>query len=452
MFRSLTRLLILVMCLATVAAAVSGRVAVGNVAIAAGLGVVVLQWLRVSTLARLFTLVAVAAGAFIVVAYPGEREQLRTALLQGVSFASFMSVLGLMRYPVRTSAIIKRAAGSLLSFPASRRYAAVNIGSHFLSLLFNVGIIRMIGDLLSHADHTAEMRLQRRDLLLAGMRGAVLMTIWSPMGLGFAIVTTSVVGLNAVPFLALACATALTILLVTCVVAGRAGTLPLGVAAPGTGTDPVPLLVVMGASALLLALTVGLHVSSGLSSTISTIIVLPLFALFWLVVEPPTPAPPLLRRIWEMTHGIEDMRTEATVLMSANVIGAAISIVVRHQSFWDALQHGHYPPSLLLILCLVLIPLAGAAFIPHTILVVLLAQLLGPSTLGLEHPMMVGLTLTLGWALGTSASPISVMSLTTGALTGTPSYVVGFIWNRGFVMTVFGCAVLALSALYMLGG
>lgn len=50
--------------------------------------------------------------------------------------------IGIMRYAMHRSATAAAATRCLVAAPRRSRYAAINVGCHFISLFFNVGIGR----------------------------------------------------------------------------------------------------------------------------------------------------------------------------------------------------------------------------------------------------------------------------------------------------------------------
>lgn len=420
------------------------------VATVAATAVTLLQWRGLALMARLFVAGALVIGPLAVYANPEQTAEMRAALVQGVAFAVLLSTIGVMRYAVRRSAMAQAAAGYLVAVPGRSRYAAINVGCHFLSLLFNVGIIALIGELLGAQKDGALPQAQRRHLLLAGMRGTVLMTVWSPMGLGFAIVTSGIAGLDPVKFLALSFVSAALLLALTCVVFGHGND-----AAPDRDESgersALPVVVILGASIVLLALTVLMHEVVGMSFTIATATVIPLVALAWVGLEPGGDGAGWRQHVGAMISGLTDMRGEAAIFLAANVIGAAISIAVRSQPFWAGMQAGAYPDLAIIAACLVIVPIAGAMMIPHSIFVVLIVQLFGHGSAGVHYPMTMALALTLGWAMAIAVSPISAMSLTTAKLSGVSSHTVGLDWNRPFVAALMAGSVALMLAAYGLG-
>lgn len=425
-----------------------------------------LSWRELSRLARLFLLGGGLALLLAGAGGAGNRSLLYDALAQGASFSCLLSTLGLLRHPVRRSAALRTAAAYLLSFPHRTRYRAVNAGSHFLSLLFNVGIIPLLGDLLVRHGSGNPAQFTRstqsahsRPMLLAAMRGAVLMTIWSPMGLGFAIVTSSIPALDPVVFIALSFVVAMLMMAVTITVASEpdpeehgAPTAAAESAGPADAAPSCrPLLLVLAVCGALLAATIGIHQWFGWPFVTATVFVLPLFTALWLCSENPETLPPTGRLARELLHSIGDMRSESAIFLSASVIGAALALFIRQLSVWELAQAAALPALAVLIGCLVIVPLAGALFVPHTIFVVLTAQLFGGGPLGQQHPLALGLALMLGWAMAIAVSPISAMSLVTGKLCGAQSHVVGLQWNRRFVLTLFALSVATVAALCRLG-
>lgn len=408
------------------------------------------QWRQLPVMARIFVVGALCLGPAVWLAFPERTKELQTALIQGAAFAALLSTIGVLRYTVRRSGIAQGAARFLVSVPRRNRYAAVNVGSHFLSLLFNVGIIALIGDLLGTGDKARVPARQRQELLLAGMRGTVLMTVWSPMGLGFAIVTTGIDRLDPVRFLVLSFLSAILLLALTCVVFGRT---PEGedLTPEAVPESPFAVWCILAVSAALLATTIALHEVLGMSFIIATATVIPLFALAWVWIEPAAEKKPIGAHLGGMFRGLSDMRGESAIFLSANVIGAAISIFVREQAFWSVIQNGAYPDLLIIGLCLLIVPLAGALMIPHSIFVVLLVQLFGHGTIGSGHPMTLALALTLGWAMAISVSPISAMSLITGSLSGVSSHVVGFSWNSKFALLLLALSSVLVAGSYSFG-
>ena len=82
------------------------------------------------------------------------------------------------------------------------RYATLTYGSHFLSLMFGVGVVSMIGDMMARSGLDCRQSLAARQMLLAVVRGLAFATVWSPMAMSFAIVSTALPNLEPLKFVA----------------------------------------------------------------------------------------------------------------------------------------------------------------------------------------------------------------------------------------------------------
>lgn len=212
----LSKSLILFLAVAVLLANIAGMKDLLDVAVVALVLFVVLEWRNLPMLAHLFAFGALAAIAAVLVFDPENWPRMLAAMRQSTTFACLLAMLGVLRYPAKRSRLVARAAAWLVSRKPRHAYATLSFGGHFLSLLFNVGVLPLIGDMIRKGGGHFENGEPGREMMLGGMRGMSLMTIWSPMGLGFAIVTTSTAGLDPVKFLFVAFTAAMLLLVVSC--------------------------------------------------------------------------------------------------------------------------------------------------------------------------------------------------------------------------------------------
>lgn len=445
----------LAMLLSLVAGGLTGIGWLTGLAAVLMLAATLMQLRSLLPLARVFLLLAVVVAAVtLFLAGAGGREALVRAVVQGTGFAALMTVLGMLRHPVRRSPKVRAAAEWLAAFPPRHRYAAVNAGAHGLSLLFNIGIIGMIGDLVRRPGEDVVADPGRRAMVVAAMRGADTVAIWSPLGLGFAIVTAGIPALSPVSFLLLAAGFTLLALAVTSLFPLLPAEAALegageGPAGPETAGSGIAMAQVLAVCALLLAATIALHHWGGIGFTLASVTVLPVFALLWPRVE--RNGTPPLQDLRPTLAGLTDMRSEGAIFLSANVIGTCIALALNQGGFGAAGQIGAATALPVLIGLLVLIPLAAAVFLPNSIVVVIAAQLFGSGPLGTEHPMALALVLAVGWASAISVSPISAMCLMVGRACGVSPQRVAWRWNPAFALTLTLLAAAAVSALVLTG-
>jgi len=413
------------------------------------------QWARLIPLARLFVALAAAGFGLVMVIWPEAAPKLVRALVQGSGFAGLMMVLGLLRQPVKRAEITRSAAEYLLGFRPRHRYGALQTGAQFMALMFNIGIIAMIGDLTQPVDgRDVRHDPARRAMVTAAMRGAALVSIWSPMSLGFAIVTAGLPRIEPMELIATAFAFTLVILILSALwplLPPEASPPQDEPPARSPSGRPTALAQVLGASALLLALTITLHHLLDLSFTLAAVVILPVFSLIWLALESGQ-VQPFETRLRDALLALADLRSESALFLSANVIGAALSVAVQASPLWPLLSGGSFASLPTLLICLFAIPLAAALYLPNTILVVLAAQLLGPTLLGQSHALALGLTLCIGWALAICVNPISAMNLIVGRFCDVPAARVAHRWNIRFVAMTFALAALLISLIFYIGG
>jgi len=412
------------------------------------------QWRRLIPLARLFVGLASVCFVICLLFWPEVAPRLMTALVQGTGFAGLMMVLGLLRQPVKRADVTREAAEYLLSFRPKHRYGGVLAGAQFMALMFNIGIIAMIGDLTQPADgRDVRHDPARRAMVMAAMRGAALVSIWSPMSLGFAIVTAGVPAIEPLQLIVVAFGFTTVLLLVSGAwpLLPEEAQLPVDDRRGETLGTKISLFKVLGASVLLLMLTISLHRVLSLSFTLSAVVVLPVFSLIWLAIEP-SRGVAYGDRLKSALAALADLRSESALFLSANVIGAVLSIAIQASPLWPILSNGGFASLPTLLVCLFAIPLAAALYLPNSIMVVLTAQVLGPTVLGQSHPLALGLTLCIGWALAICVNPISAMNLIVGRFCDVPASRVAHVWNVRFVAVTFVLAALLIGFVFQLEG
>lgn len=409
---------------------------------------------RVSRIAQVFLAGAILATLTVAVFLPKALPAMQAALMQGTAFSAFLTALGLIRAPVRRSTLIARAAEGLFAHSARARVFAVSLGAQGISVLFNIGTIGMISDIARNHDAARKAAGKRgidsRAMTLAALRGTLLMTVWSPIGLGFAIVTSAIPTLDPVRFFALAFGIVAVLSLAAALLDAAATPVPQG----PRPQDPAPegagraLALVLAAIAGLIALTLAAHRLLDVSFLIAACLVLPLLAALWPRLEPGLRGAGTDGALTRLSAASEGMATESTIFLAAAVIGAAVAAAAQAAGI-DALIAGGQIPALGVILaCLVVIPAVGAVMIPHTIVMIMAASLFGPGPVGADHPYALGLALLFAWALAIAASPISAMSIITGRELGVTPQRVTFALNLRFTLGLMAAAALVVGLVY----
>ncbi|HEY0213045.1 MAG TPA: hypothetical protein VGC40_05590 [Paenirhodobacter sp.] len=388
---------------------------------------------------------------------PEARPQLWNAARQGTIFSAFLTSLGLLRGPVRQSRFIGLAAETLFSFPPRLRPATLTWGTQFLSVLFNLATISILSDIANaHGQRAAQAGragVAQWPVTMAAARGTTLSTMWNPVGVGFAIVTTSVAGLAAGPFLALACAAAMVLSLASLLLPGR-GAPPRG---PG---DPLPQPIPPGglqalgltllAVAVMIGLTLLIHSVLDVSFLVAAALIIPALALSWPLVEPGLKAAAQTGAIPAMADAARVMSNEATIFFAAALFSCGVSLVIGGLGLTAMIASGALPALVVILLALVAVPFGAAVLIPHSISMVLVAQILGQGPIGVAHPMALGLALCCSWCCAIFASPISAISIITARYLGVSLRELCFGINLPFTLVAVALSALMVSGVYML--
>lgn len=430
---------------------VAAMPALRTAAIACSILSMVLQFASLHLMARVFLCLALLSWCLGIHFFPLQRESLVRSLEQGVAFACFLSVLGMIRHPVRQSAFLKRAIAALLVIPPRWQYVSVTLASQFLSLLFNIGVIPLMFDALAH--HKAKATTQQEQVLvLASLRGAVLTTLWSPLGIGFTIVTVSITGLSSVGLFAVALGLGMLVTILDSVTrqlpsAEGGPSVPPPESVPGARRAMARTLCLC---VLLLSAALVMHTLSGWPQLVCVMILLLVVGLVWLRAER-MDTDSYWAQCRQMLRGMNTMAMESAMYLSAVVIGACMSFVVQTLSVWHTLQTGSAMGWVMLVACMGVVPLAGMLMIPHSVLVVLLAQLFGNTELGHTHGLALGMALSAGWAMAVATSPIAAATIMTANICGVTSRQVGACLNRGFLILLGSVSSALVLLLYISG-
>lgn len=418
-----------------------GFVWCGGLALA---GFVVLDWHAVRRSGRILLLVSLGLTGVALHALPDALPVLFSALAQGLNFVGLLVALASLRPVMQRSALLARAAIWLTSRPAGRRYAAVTFGGHGLALVFNVGVVQLIGDLLAGAGLHAGKHRIGQDMLLGVMRGSSAIAIWSPLTMGFAVATTSFPALNPVAYFSVGLLLAVSLLVIGCFLPGQARDTTADISPTDVGGGTALVVLLAGASVLLFSTTF-VYLTTGLAFLTIATVLIPLFSAVWLFLEPGAagerPAPSILM------SRLGDMNNEMFIFASSTIIGAIVGVTLASHG-----SEGGLVFDSVLLPPVVLIAIWGLAAIslPPSVPVILMAQLLAAAPLAAEHALSLALALSAGWALGMLVSPVSATLLLASRITQRPSYEIAWSWNRGYSVLALILSALTLMLIYRL--
>ncbi|XUO88770.1 hypothetical protein RVM26_06645 [Halomonas sp. KM072] len=360
-------------------------------------------------------------------------------------FATFIVALSMLRLPAYRSRLVRRCGQSMLLQPPSRRYPILSLGSALFGIILNIGVLNLFAAMieksntLSAAQGRAWVREARqRRMMLALLRGFSLAPLISPMGIGVAVVLSSlpqVTWPQLAPYILGAAALIF--------MAGWAVDYFTGPHPPAHKTYVTPSLRPLAQFSVLLIGIVALVFSIAwlleLRLPIAALLGAPTGALLWLAWQRrrlgfgglPAAITAVHRQLpWLLSPSAN----EIVVLGAAGYLGHVCVGLVDTQQFAPLLAVLDPLGTLNAVLAMLMVVGLAQIGVNPIVTVTLLVGLL--PTLGIEGltPELIGASLMVGWALALMSSPMTASMLILSRFTGVPATRIGYRWNGRFLI------------------
>ena len=360
-------------------------------------------------------------------------------------FATFVVALSMLRLPAYRSRLVRRCGQSMLLQPPSRRYPILSLGSALFGIILNIGVLNLFAAMieksntLSAAQGRAWVRAARqRRMMLALLRGFSLAPLISPMGIGVAVVLSSlpqVTWPQLAPYILGAAALIF--------MAGWAVDYFTGPHPPANKTYVTPSLRPLAQFSVLLIGIVALVFSIAwlldLRLPIAALLGAPTGALLWLAWQRrrlgygglPAAITAVHRQLpWLLSPSAN----EIVVLGAAGYLGHVCVGLVDTQQLAPLLAVLDLLGTLNAVLAMLMVVGLAQIGVNPIVTVTLLVGLL--PTLGIEGltPELIGASLMVGWALALMSSPMTASMLILSRFTGVPATRIGYRWNGRFLV------------------
>lgn len=360
-------------------------------------------------------------------------------------FATFVVALSMLRLPAYRSRLVRRCGQSMLLQPPSRRYPILSLGSALFGIILNIGVLNLFAAMieksntLSAAQGRAWVREARqRRMMLALLRGFSLAPLISPMGIGVAVVLSSlpqVTWSQLAPYILGAAALIF--------MAGWAVDYFTGPHPPANKTYVTPSLRPLAQFSVLLIGIVALVFSIAwlldLRLPIAALLGAPTGALLWLAWQRrglgygglPAAITAVHRQLpWLLSPSAN----EIVVLGAAGYLGHVCVGLVDTQQLAPLLAVLDPLGTLNAVLAMLMVVGLAQIGVNPIVTVTLLVGLL--PTLGIEGltPELIGSSLMVGWALALMSSPMTASMLILSRFTGVPATRIGYRWNGRFLI------------------
>lgn len=360
-------------------------------------------------------------------------------------FATFIVALSMLRLPAYRSRLVRRCGQSMLLQPPSRRYPILSLGSALFGIILNIGVLNLFAAMieksntLSAAQGRAWVREARqRRMMLALLRGFSLAPLISPMGIGVAVVLSSlpqVTWPQLAPYILGAAALIF--------MAGWAVDYFTGPHPPAHKTYVTPSLRPLAQFSVLLIGIVALVFSIAwlleLRLPIAALLGAPTGALIWLAWQRrrlgfgglPAAITAVHRQLpWLLSPSAN----EIVVLGAAGYLGHVCVGLVDTQQLAPLLAVLDPLGTLNAVLAMLMVVGLAQIGVNPIVTVTLLVGLL--PTLGIEGltSELIGASLMVGWALALMSSPMTASMLILSRFTGVPATRIGYRWNGRFLI------------------
>nr|WP_284041382.1 hypothetical protein [Halomonas olivaria] len=361
-------------------------------------------------------------------------------------FATFVVALSMLRLPAYRSRLVRRCGQCMLLQPPSRRYPILSLGSALFGIILNIGVLNLFAAMIEKSNtlNAAQGRLwvqqaRQRRMMLALLRGFSLAPLISPMGIGVAVVLSS---LPEVSWWALApyiLGAAALIFLTGWAVDFLTGPHPAANNTPLAAPSLRPLAQFCVLLLGIVALVFGIAWLLELRLPIAALLGAPGGALLWLAwqrrrlgyVGLPAAVGTVHRQLpWLLSPSAN----EIVVLGAAGYLGHLCVGLVDTQQLAPlfALLNpwGAFNAVLAMLVVLGLAQVGVNPIITVTLLVGLLPQL------GIDGltPPLIGASLMVGWALALMSSPMTASMLILSRFTGVSATYIGYRWNGYFMI------------------
>ncbi|WP_447528928.1 hypothetical protein [Vreelandella sp. TE19] len=360
-------------------------------------------------------------------------------------FATFVVALGMMRLPAYRSPLVRRCGQAMLLQPPGRRYPILSFGSMLFGIILNIGVLNLFAAMIEKSNtlEAAQGRVwvrqaRQRRMMLALLRGFALAPLISPMGMGVAVVLSSIpqiTWLELAPYILFAAG--LTFL------AGWMVDYLTGPHPPANQALAPPSLEPLVWFSVLLTAVVALVVSIAwlleVRLPIAALLGAPGSALIWLAWQRRRLGYAGLPAALETAHRklpwlLSPSANEIVVLGSAGYLGHLCIGLVDTQALAPLLTV--LDPLGTWNTVLVMLTVLGLAQVGVNpiVTVTLLAGLLPTLNIDGLPPVLIAASLMVGWALSLMSSPMTASMLTLSRFTGVSTTQIGYRWNGRFML------------------
>ena len=361
---------------------------------------------------------------------------------QAAFLMSFVLLVGLIQQAAQTSRDVKASGEYLTNQPPGRRYISIFLGTHYMSHVFNLGIIALIAPLIMKGTEDASdprNPIRQRRQISAMLTGFGWGVVWSPTAIAPLALLTLLPGAERIPWMVAGFLIALVVLL-----AGwaedKARWKPGAFSAP-MAPPPFPKSAFAGFGALclvLLFLTLSGMAAFDQSVVFGLMLASPIILVGWLMLQNRGDTNATGGRVAEIYRTfLPNSAPIGVSLACSGFIGRVAAHLTPSQDIAEYLNIMAMPGWLFMLgLSLLVMAMSWLALSPIMLAVFLGAVLAELPAMPVERTW-AALAISSGWALSMMTSPFATTVLLNTQITGIPGLTyVG--WNWRFSIMAIG--------------
>lgn len=408
---------------------------------------VALEWPAISAGGRRMLAAALMAALAAALFLPQPVPVLRRGLAEAVFLIGLFTTLGMLRDSARTSPLIRRCGEQMVRQRPGRRYAALSLGSHLISLVLNFGVLALLGmmvakgNTLSAANGDEVVKgIRKRRMMTAILRGFALMTVWSPLAVSFAVIQ------QVVPDLAWWRLVSLQIVLALILMGWGWALDRLDFPPHAHRLPPHPhkteFRPFLGLLLLVAAVVVGAVAAAEILKVrlvVGAMLVVPVAALIWLYAQQSGAMLPRLRLtaglfLRHLGESLPGFRSEVAMLGGAMFLGTVVAAFVTPEDTARAIALIPLPPVAVAVLLAWGVMAAAHAGISQLVTITLLGSALGSLAATGIDPLVLASGMLGAWALSICTTPVGAAVMSVARVAEVPVRTVSQTWNRRFVV------------------
>ncbi len=361
---------------------------------------------------------------------------------QAAFLMSFVLLVGLIKQAAQTSRDVKTCGEYLTNQPPGRRYVSIFLGTHYMSHVFNLGIIALIAPLIMKGTEDASdprNPIRQRRQISAMLTGFGWGVVWSPTAIAPLALLTLLPGAERIPWMFAGFLIALVVLL-----AGwaedKARWKPGAFSAP-MAPPPFPKAAFAGFGALclvLLFLTLSGMAAFDQSVVFGLMLASPIILVGWLMLQNRGDTDATKGRVAEIYRTfLPNSAPIGVSLACSGFIGRVAAHLTPSQDIAEYLNIMAMSGWLFMLgLSLLVMAMSWLALSPIMLAVFLGAVLAELPAMPIERTW-AALAISSGWALSMMTSPFATTVLLNTQITGIPGLTyVG--WNWRFSIMAIG--------------